>query len=80
MIEQFPYEPSGQTSKGTLSIGPQPFWHLDLVSWKTILPWTRVEGMVWLLHTLFLLLHQLHLRSLGTRSQKLGTPGLQNTL
>ena len=47
MTEQFPREPSGQTSKGTLSIGPQPFWHLGLVSWKTILPWTRVEGMVW---------------------------------
>ena len=53
-----------------------------LVSWKTIFPWTW--GLEWfqddlstlhLLCTLFLLiLHQLHLRSSGIRSQRLGTP------
>ena len=31
-----------------------------------------------ILYTLFLLLHQLHLRSSGIRSRRLGTPGLGN--
>lgn len=29
------------------SSGPQPFWHQELVSCKTILPQTRGAGMVW---------------------------------
>ena len=62
------------------------FWHQDAVSWKTIFPWISGWGRwldgfraspsaLHLLGTLFLLLlHQLHLRSSGIRSQKLGAP------
>ena len=24
---------------------PQPFWHQGLLSWKTVILWTRVQGM-----------------------------------
>ena len=59
-----------------------------LVSWKAIFPWTwRLEwfqddlSTLHLLCTLFLLiLHQLHLRSSGIRSQRLGTPDSDHTL
>lgn len=62
---------------------PRPFWCQGLVSGKTISLWTRDEGdgsgALHLLRTLFLLLlHQFHLRSPAIRSQRLGTPGLQN--
>ena len=54
---------------------------------ETIFPWTQVGGWfgedsraLHLLCTLFLLLlHQLHLRSSGTKSWRLRTPGLMNT-
>ena len=59
---------------------PQLFCQQGLVSWKTVFPWTRVRwfqdnSRTWhLLCTLFLLLlHQLHLRWLGIRSQRLGS-------
>ena len=62
--------------------GPQTFWYQGPASQKTNLPWTGKEGMVSddssiirLLCTLFLLLlRQLHLKSSGIRSQRLGTP------
>ena len=63
------------------SSGAKPFWHQGPVSWKTIFPWNG-EGEWFqddssplrLLCTLFLLLlHQLHLRSSGIRSWRLGT-------
>ena len=41
------------------SSGPQSFWHLGLVSWKTIIPWTRGGvGMVsrWFRHIQFIVL------------------------
>ena len=63
--------------------GPQHFWHQGPVSWKTIFLWTRVLAG-WFqdasspLHSLctllLLLLYQLHLRSSGIRSWRLGTP------
>ena len=64
------------------------FCHLGLVLWKTVIPWTWGMGWFWddlralhLLCALFLLLlHQLHLRSSGIRSQKLGTPALIQSL
>ena len=67
--------------------GPQYFWHQWLISWKTIFPQTwglEVERWFWddsnalhLLYTLFLLLlHQLHLRWSGIRSQRFGTTAL----
>ena len=66
--------------------GPQAFWQQELVLWKTIFPRTWVRGWfqddlipLHLLCTLFLLLlHQLHLRSSGIRSRRLGTPSLDN--
>ena len=66
----------------------QPFWHQGPVFRKTIFPQTGRAGegggcfrddssTLYLLCTLFLLLlHQLHLRSLGIRSWRLGTPDL----
>ena len=65
---------------------PQPFWHQGLVSWKTISPRTGVgewfqddSSTLHLLCTLFLLLFcQLHLRSSGMRSWRLGIPALNN--
>ena len=62
----------------------QPFWHQRPVLWKTSFPRTLGWGLFQddssTLHsscTLFLLLlHQLHFRSSGTRSQSLGTPAL----
>ena len=63
--------------------GPQPFWHQGLVLRKTIFPQTEWGGgwfqddssSLHLLCTLFLLLlHQLHLRSWGTRFQRLRMP------
>ena len=71
--------------------GPQPFWYQRPVSWKTVFPRTRVgwrrvwfqddSSVLHLLCTLFLLLlHQLHLRSSGIRSQRLGTPALEEPL
>ena len=70
---------------------PPTFWHQGAVSWKTIFPWISGWGRwldgFWvspsalhLLCTLFLLLlHQLHLRSSGIRSQRLGTPALHES-
>ena len=69
--------------------GPQPLAQ-GLVLWKTIFPWRvggggngfgMIQGHSRALPSsciLFLLLHQLHLRSLGIRSQRLGTPGLED--
>ena len=64
--------------------GPHSFQHEGSVSWKTAFPQTGGRG--WFqdgsstlhrLYTLFLLLiHQLCLGSLGTRSWRLGTPAL----
>ena len=65
--------------------GPQPFWHQGPVLWKTMfsMDWRGRRrfgddsGGLYLLCTLFLLsLHQLHLRSSGIRSCRLGTSGL----
>ena len=61
--------------------GPQAFWQQEPVLWKMIFPQTGFEGQfghdssaLHLLCTLFLLLlPQLHLRSSGIRSQRLGT-------
>ena len=61
------------------SSGPQSFWHQGPVSWKTNFPrgrrWSRDDsGILRLLCTLFLLLlNQLHPRSSGIRSRRLGT-------
>ena len=63
------------------------FWHQGLVLWKTVFLPTGEGGwlgddssVLHLLCTLFLLLlHQLHLRSSGFRSQRLGTPALDHT-
>ena len=71
---------------GNPSSGPWPFWHHGLVLWKTIFPqagegrWFPYDSiMLDLLCPLFLLLlHQLHLRSLGIRFQRLGN--LRNPL
>ena len=68
--------------------GPQHCWHQGPVLWKTIFPPSRGLGgwfgddlnALHLLFTLFLLLHQLHLRSSGVRSQKLGTPDVGDIL
>ena len=70
-------------------VHPQPFWHQGPVSWKIIFPWMKGRGcggwfrgyssVLHLLCTLFLLLlHQLHLRSSGTRFQTLGTSVLED--
>ena len=64
--------------------GPQPFWHQGPVSWKMIILWTRARRKfqddsrtLQILCTLFvLLLHQLHLRSSGSRCWRLRTPDL----
>ena len=63
------------------------FWHQGWVLWKTVFPQTGGGEGGWfqdnsstfhLLRTLFLLLlHQIHLRSSGIRSQRLGTPALE---
>ena len=59
-------------------------WHQELVLWRTIFPQTGIGGgCFWddssVLHLLCtLLLHQLHLRSSGIRSWRLGTPVLDN--
>ena len=65
---------------------PQPFWHQRLVLWKTIFStdWGLGDGFgmiqVHLLCALFLvLLHQLHLRPSGIRSQGLVTPGIKGS-
>ena len=65
---------------------PQHFWHQGPVLWKRNFPWTRVGRVVWGCQVLYiycalllLLLHHLHLRSSGIRSQRLGTPGLDNS-
>ena len=64
------------------SSGSQPSWHQRRISWKITAPgwgaWSRDDpSALLLLCTLFLLLlPQTHLRSSGTRSQRLGTPGL----
>ena len=61
------------------SSGPQSFWHQGPVSWKTNFPrgrrWSGDDsGILRLLCTLFLLLlNQLHPRSSGIRSRRLGT-------
>ena len=81
---EFPRQ-RGLALKGS---GPQPFWFKGSVLWKTIFPWTR-EGVGggWFqddsgaLHLscilCLLLLHQLHLRSAGIKSQRLGIPTLE---
>ena len=62
------------------SSGPWPFWHQRSVSWKTTFPWMGVGGQFRddssTLHSLctLLLAHRHHLRSLGIRAQRLGTP------
>jgi len=65
-------------ASSVLSSSAQLFWYQGLASWKTFFPQTREGGMTqvhYLLCTLFLLLlHQLHLRSSGIRSRRLGTP------
>ena len=64
------------------SLVPNVFWHWGPVSWKTIFPcdggcFHDDSSTLHLLGTLFpFLLHQLHLRSSGIRSQRLGTPDL----
>ena len=82
---QFPYLLKWILSQKTGSISsPWLFWHQGPVSWKTIFPQTRGGGWfqddlssLHLLRTLFLLLlHQLHLRSSGIWSYRLGSPGL----
>ena len=60
--------------------GRQPFWHQELVLWKTVFPWTGVGG--WLQddsRALYLLCTLLYLRLSGIRWQRLGTPELQDT-
>ena len=66
--------------------GPQSFWHHGPVPWKKTFPLAGGgcggtvlddSNTLHLLCTLFLLLlHHLHLRSSGIRSQRLGTPAL----
>ena len=66
------------------SSGPQPFWHHEAVSWKTIFPWTRVGGMVsegfkhvtLTVQFISVLLYQLHPRSWDIKSWRWRTPGL----
>ena len=66
---------------------PQHFWHQGPVLWKRKFPWTRVGRVVLGCQVFYicgallflLLLHHLHFRSLGIRSQRLGTPGLDNS-
>ena len=66
------------------SSGPQSFWHQGSVRGRQFTDWGG-KGWFWddssalhLLWTLFwLLLYQLHLRLLGMRSWRLGTPGLE---
>ena len=68
------------------SSGPQTHWHQGPVSWKTIFPQigrgVMVSGWFKRIYYAFylLLLHQLHLRSSGIRSQRLGTPALEHEL
>ena len=72
------------TSQNNLCSSPQPFGHQGLLLWKTVFPRTQVgwwfpddSSTLHLLCTLvLLLLHQLHLRSSGIRSQRLGTPDM----
>ena len=73
---------SDMTEWLTLSLS-NLFWHQGLVSWKTIFSqigggWFQDDSSILrLLCALFILLsHQLHLRSSGIRSWKLGTPVL----
>ena len=63
--------------------GPQPFQHQEPVSWKTIfsrdqgvgrMVWGWFKGITFMCSSFLLLLHQLHLGSLGIRSWRLGTP------
>ena len=66
----------------TYTSGPQPFWHQGPVLWKTIFP-TTMWGMVFgwfksITFTVHILLHELHLRSSGIRSWRLGTPVLED--
>ena len=70
------------TIPGAILSSPQPFWHQGAVSWKTIFPLTggglgrlgngfRMVQHITFIVTIFpLLLHQLHLRSPGIRSQR----------
>ena len=66
---------------------PQHFWHQGPVLWKRKFPRTRVGRVVLGCQVFYicgallflLLLHHLHFRSLGIRSQRLGTPGLDNS-
>ena len=66
-----------------LSAAVHRLWYQGSISWKTIFPrpgegWFEdASSELHLLCTLFLLSwHQLHLRSSGIKSQRLGTPGL----
>ena len=84
-VESFELNSSRQEALSSLwlwmiphSSSPQPFWHQRLVSWKTVFPRTGMCGLGDDLHALHLqcdLLYQLHFRSLGIRSQRLGTRG-----
>ena len=63
------------------------FWHQGPVSWKSTFPLTEGRAMVsgWFknVHSPYtsfqLLLHPLYLKSSGLRSQRLGTPALENS-
>ena len=59
------------------------FWHQGSVTWKTVFPQMGVEGWFGDDSITFivqlLLSHQLHLRSSGMRSWRLGTLGLKDT-
>ena len=75
----------GQLRMISHSLVSNIFWHWGPVSWKTIFPcdggcFRDDSSTLHLLGTLFLfLLHQLHLRSSGIRSQRLGTPDLKDS-
>ena len=70
------------------SVVPNLFRHQGLVLWKTVFPRTRERdgfGMIQahfisLCTSFALLLHQLHFRSSGIRSWRLGSPGLGEAL
>ena len=66
------------------SSSPQTFWYQDPVSWKTIFPWTgngRTGLEIIQVHHIYCVLYfyyfQSHLRSLGIRYLRLGTPELE---
>ena len=69
------------------SSSPQTFWYQDPVSWKIIFPWTGNgrDGLeIIQVHHIYCVLYfyyfQSHLRSLGIRYLRLGTPELEMRL